>query len=134
MSQSHEAGKILYAFAILEDLRGHSVALTLINSASGGASRDTASILAAMLEKVQGIMDISGSRDRLRVGMDNGDNATHLVRYVKRLEMISKHKLVMMSGYNAGSLTIEAQKTKKFKATTRRLAYHLLSACMHADF
>jgi hypothetical protein len=74
-------------------------------------------------------MDVSGSRDGLRVGIDNGDNATHLVRYVKRLEMTSKHKLVMMSGYNAGSLTIEARKLK-IKATTRRLTYHLLSACM----
>jgi hypothetical protein len=95
MSQSHEAGEVLYAFTVLEDLRGHSVALTLINSASGRTSGDTAGILTAMLEKIQGIVDVSGSRDRLRVSMDNGDNPTHLGRYVEKLEMISKHEVVM---------------------------------------
>jgi hypothetical protein len=59
--------------------------------------------------------------------MDNGDNPTHLGRYVQKLEMILKHEVVM-SGVNAGSWTVEAKKLK-FKATTRLLSLSLLSAC-----
>jgi hypothetical protein len=104
MSQSHEAREVLNAFSVLEDLRGHSVALTLIDSASGRTSGDTAGILTAMLEKIQRIVDVSGSRDRLGVSMDDSDNATHLGRYiqVQKLKMISKHEIVT-SGESAGS-------------------------------
>ena len=82
-----------------------------------------------MLEKIQGIVDVSGSRDRLPVSMDDGDNPAHLVRYVQGLEMISKHEVVM-SGVTAGSSIVEA-KNLKFKATTRRLAY---LCYLRADF
>lgn len=53
MGKTHISRKIDDPLSILEDLGGHAIALALKYPASLGASRDTASILATMLEVVQ---------------------------------------------------------------------------------
>jgi hypothetical protein len=77
MSESHEAGQVGDARAILEDLGGHAVALALVEASASTATDDAGRILTAVLEKVESIMHFDRSRLRLRVAVNHSNDTTH---------------------------------------------------------
>lgn len=81
VTESHESWKILNTLSILEDLGGHTVALALVDTSSAGTGCNTAGILSAVLEIVQGVVEVSrgigGLAVLLEVAHDQGKNSTH---------------------------------------------------------
>ena len=62
MSQPHEAGQICDSRSIIEDFCCHTISLALVDSATWSACCNSAGILSAMLEKVEGFVEIDGGR------------------------------------------------------------------------
>ena len=62
MSQSHKAGQICDSCSIVEDLCCHTISLALVNSTTWSACCDSAGILSAVLEKVEGFVEVDGGR------------------------------------------------------------------------
>jgi hypothetical protein len=77
MTETHESREVGHASAILEDLGGHAIALALVETTTGTATDYTSSVLAAVLEKIESIVDLNRSGLRLGVAMDNGNDTTH---------------------------------------------------------
>ena len=78
VAEAHEAGKVGHTGAVLEDLGGHAVALALVEATTGTATDYSGSILAAVLEKVEGVMHLDRSRLRLGVAVDHSNNTAHV--------------------------------------------------------
>ena len=80
MAKTHEAWEVGNTSTILEDLGGHAVALALVETTTSTAADYTSSILSAMLEQIEGIMDLDRSGLRLGVAVDNSNDTTHFDR------------------------------------------------------
>jgi len=76
MSQAHKAGKVGYSGTIVEDLGGHTISLALVYTTAGAACCDSTSILTAMLQKIEGIVNLDGGLG-VRICVDDGDNTAH---------------------------------------------------------
>ena len=61
MTKAHEAWKVCHARAIGKDPRGHSVAFALVEATSVVTAHDTRRILAAVLQEIEGLVDLAGS-------------------------------------------------------------------------
>lgn len=77
VGNSHVARQISNTLAVLEDLGGHAIALALEYPAAGGAGRNAARILAAVLQVVQALVQVNRRVGARRVGEDEPENATH---------------------------------------------------------
>jgi hypothetical protein len=60
VAEAHEARKIGDTGTVLEDLRGHAVALALVEATTGTATDYSSSVLAAVLEEVECIVHLDG--------------------------------------------------------------------------
>lgn len=77
VTETHETGEICDSGAVVEDLGGHAIALALVEAATRGAGGYSASILASVLEQIQGVVNLNGGGGGRRIRVDNGDDATH---------------------------------------------------------
>ena len=89
MGDAHVPGEVGDALAVLKDVGGHAVALTLEYPATGGARRDAARILAAVLQIVETLVQVGGGISARRVGEDESENAAHVAGLGCRYEGIS---------------------------------------------
>ena len=78
MTKTHVSRQVSNASTVLEDLGGHAVALALVEATTGTATDYSGSILAAVLEKVEGVMHLDRSRLRLGVAVDHSNNTAHV--------------------------------------------------------
>jgi len=77
VAEAHEAGEVGHACAVLEDTRRHTVALALVEATTSTATDYSGSILAAMLEEVEGIVHLDRSRLRLGIAVDHSNDTAH---------------------------------------------------------
>lgn len=77
MAETHESREIGNASAVLENLGGHTVALALVETTTGAAADYSSSVLAAVLEEIEGIVDLNRSRLRLGVAVDDCNDTAH---------------------------------------------------------
>jgi hypothetical protein len=77
VSHAHEAGEVDDAGAVAEDFGGEPVAFALVDAAAGGAGGDAAGVLAAVLEEVEGVVEVGGGGVGGMVGEDEGEYAAH---------------------------------------------------------
>ena len=68
----------------------HAISLALINSSTGGACRNSASILTTMLEEVEGFVKVDGRGGGRGVGENKGENAAHTEADVEGLSRTSQ--------------------------------------------
>lgn len=72
MSQSHESWQVCDSCSIVEYLRCHAVSLALVDPSALGACCNPAGILSAVLEKVEGFVEVDGSGIRVGICQDEG--------------------------------------------------------------
>lgn len=77
VGNAHVARQIYNAPAILEDTGRHAIALALEYPAAGSASRNTASILAAVLQVIQALVKVRRRIGARLVGENESENAAH---------------------------------------------------------
>ena len=84
MAKAHEAWQVGNARTVLEDSGGHAVAFALVEAATGTAADYAGSVLAAVLEEIEGIVHLDRRRLRLRIAVDDCDNTAHFEVIYKR--------------------------------------------------
>lgn len=98
VSQTHEAGKILYSGSIMEDLSCHAIAFALVDSSARSTSSYATCILSAVLQVIQGIVEVGsrgGGREIVDVAKNEPEDSAHLEKKISEPAV----NVMLLAGY-----------------------------------